>query len=85
MRSQVRDDRGHRDAADAEVLSYDVVLVTSDGVESDIRVDSQTTVLAAAERAGSVLKSACRTGGCGACSAVTGSCCAAASPATTAG
>lgn len=32
--------------------------------------DEQTTVLAAAERAGMILKSSCQAGGCGACSAV---------------
>ncbi|ORV51723.1 hypothetical protein AWC03_21825 [Mycobacterium europaeum] len=55
---------------DAELSSYDVVLVTNDGEESTISCDSQTTVLAAAEQAGMVLKSTCQTGGCGACSAV---------------
>lgn len=56
--------------ADTELSGHDVVLVTRDGTESTIRCDSQTTVLAAAEQAGLVLKSSCRTGGCGACSAV---------------
>lgn len=55
---------------DTELARHDVVLVTRDGAESTIRCDSQTTVLAAAEQAGLVLKSSCRTGGCGACSAV---------------
>lgn len=57
-------------ATSTEVDSYDVLLVTSDGQESTVRCDSQTTVLAAAEQAGLVLKSACQAGGCGACSAV---------------
>jgi ferredoxin-NADP reductase/ferredoxin len=56
--------------ADTELSSYNVVLVTKDGTESTICCDSQTTVLTAAAHAGLVLKSACRTGGCGACSAV---------------
>jgi len=56
--------------ADTGLAGYDVVLVTSDGEESTICCDAQTTVLAAAEQAGLVLKSTCRTGGCGACSAV---------------
>lgn len=56
--------------ADTGLSCYDVVLVTTDGEESTISCDSQTTVLAAAEHAGLVLKSTCRTGGCGACSAV---------------
>lgn len=56
--------------ADTCLSSYDVVLVTEDGEESTIRCDGQTTVLAAAERAGLVLRSTCQTGGCGACSAV---------------
>lgn len=51
-------------------VAYDVVLVTNEGVESTIRCDSGTTVLAAAEGSGLVLKSACQSGGCGACSAV---------------
>jgi ferredoxin-NADP reductase/ferredoxin len=54
----------------ADVDSYDVVLATQDGEESALRCDSRTTILAAAEQAGLVLKSACRSGGCGACSAV---------------
>ena len=53
--------------ADRELSCYDVVLVTTDGEESTIVCDSQTTVLTAAEAAGLVLKSTCRTGGCGAC------------------
>lgn len=53
-----------------ELECYDVVLVTTDGEESTVRCDSQTTVLAAAEGSGLVLKSACQAGGCGACSAV---------------
>ncbi|MGB8390776.1 FAD-binding oxidoreductase [Mycobacterium sp.] len=56
--------------ADTELSAYDIVLVTTDGVESTIRCDADTTVLAAAEQAGMVLKSACQAGGCGACSAV---------------
>lgn len=56
--------------ADRELSCYDVVLVTTDGEESTIVCDSQTTVLTAAEAAGLVLKSTCRTGGCGACTAV---------------
>lgn len=56
--------------ADTEVTAYDIVLVTDDGVESTIRCEPDTTVLAAAEQAGLVLKSACQAGGCGACSAV---------------
>ena len=55
---------------DTELQCYDVVLVTNDGTESTIRCDSGTTVLAAAEGSGLVLKSACQAGGCGACSAV---------------
>ncbi|HTY27122.1 MAG TPA: 2Fe-2S iron-sulfur cluster binding domain-containing protein [Mycobacterium sp.] len=55
---------------DTELHCYDVVLVTNDGAESTIRCDSGTTVLAAAERSGLVLKSACQAGGCGACSAL---------------
>ncbi len=55
---------------DTETGCYDVVLATNDGEESTISCDSQTTVLAAAERAGLVLKSSCQNGGCGACSAV---------------
>lgn len=55
---------------DAELECYDVVLVTNDGAESTVRCDSGTTVLAAAEGSGLVLKSACQAGGCGACSAV---------------
>lgn len=50
-------------------LEYDVVLATSDGVESTIRCGSGTTVLEAAEESGLVLKSSCQNGGCGACSA----------------
>lgn len=56
--------------ADTELSCYDVVLVTKDGEESTILCDSRTTVLAAAEQAGLVLKSTCQTGGCGACSGV---------------
>ncbi|UXA07875.1 2Fe-2S iron-sulfur cluster binding domain-containing protein [Mycobacterium sp. SMC-2] len=56
--------------ADTELSGHEVVLVTKDGQESRISCDSQTTVLAAAEQAGMVLKSTCQTGGCGACSAV---------------
>lgn len=56
--------------ADAELSCHDVVLVTKDGEESTVCCDPQTTVLAAAERAGLVLKSSCQNGGCGACSAV---------------
>ncbi len=52
------------------VDTYDVVLVTSDGVESVVHCDPHTSVLAAAEGSGLVLKSACQAGGCGACSAV---------------
>ncbi len=55
---------------DTELSCHKVVLVTTDGEESPFRCDSQTTVLNAAEAAGLVLKSTCRTGGCGACSAV---------------
>ncbi len=51
-------------------VGYDITLVTNDGVESSIQCDPQTTVLAAAEKAGLILKSACQAGGCGACSAV---------------
>lgn len=51
-------------------LGYDVTLVTADGQESTLRCSAGTTVLAAAEQAGLVLKSACQGGGCGACSAV---------------
>lgn len=57
--------------ADAtELVEYQVVLVTDDGAESALRCDGETSVLAAAERAGLVLKSSCENGGCGACSAV---------------
>ena len=55
---------------ETEVDAYDIVLVTNDGAESTIRCGSGTTVLAAAEGSGLVLKSACQAGGCGACSAV---------------
>ena len=51
-------------------VGYDVTLVTTDGQESTVVCDSQTTVLAAAEQAGKILKSSCQAGGCGACSAV---------------
>jgi len=51
-------------------VRYDVTLVTSDGQESTLHCEAGTTVLAAAEQAGLVLKSACQGGGCGACSAV---------------
>lgn len=51
-------------------LDYDVTLVTTDGQESTLHCDSSTTVLAAAEDAGIMLKSSCESGGCGACSAV---------------
>lgn len=51
-------------------VGYDVTLVTTDGQESTVVCDPQTTVLAAAEQAGKVLKSSCQSGGCGACSAV---------------
>jgi hypothetical protein len=40
---------------DTELQCYDVVLVTNEGVESTIRCDSGTTVLAAAEGSGLVL------------------------------
>ncbi len=56
--------------ADTDVTAYDIVLVTNDVVESTIRCPQNSTVLAAAEQAGLVLKSACQAGGCGACSAV---------------
>ena len=55
---------------ETELSGYEVILVTNDGEESTISCDSQTTVLAAAEQAGMVLRSTCQTGGCGACSAV---------------
>lgn len=58
------------DRETSELACHSVVLVTTDGKESTICCDSQTTVLAAAEHAGLVLKSTCQTGGCGACSAV---------------
>lgn len=51
-------------------VGYDVTLVTTDGQESTVVCDPQTTVLAAAEQAGKILKSSCQAGGCGACSAV---------------
>ncbi|MGO8848522.1 2Fe-2S iron-sulfur cluster-binding protein [Mycobacterium sp.] len=57
-------------SVDTELSCYDVVLVTRDATESTVCCDSQTTVLAAAEQAGLILKSACQAGGCGACSAV---------------
>ena len=50
--------------------AYDVTLVTADGQESTLRCDGATTVLAAAEDAGMMLKASCESGGCGACSAV---------------
>ena len=53
-----------------ELACHEIILVTADGEESTISCDSQTTVLAAAEHAGLMLKSACQSGGCGACSAV---------------
>ena len=56
-------------AAD-EPLDYEVTLITDDGIESSIRCHADATVLAAAEQAGLILQSACRAGGCGACSAV---------------
>ena len=56
--------------AETDLSAHEVVLVTDDGVESAIRCDENTTVLAAAEEAGLVLKSSCQAGGCGACSAV---------------
>ncbi len=58
------------DSGTGDGAGYDVTLVTNDGVESSIRCDPETTVLAAAEKAGLILKSACQAGGCGACSAV---------------
>lgn len=51
-------------------VGYDVTLVTADGQESTLHCGAGTSVLAAAEQAGLVLKSACQGGGCGACSAV---------------
>ena len=51
-------------------VGYDITLVTGDGQESTVVCDEQTTILAAAEQAGLVLKSSCQAGGCGACSAV---------------
>ena len=54
---------------DAEA-GYDITLVTSDGQESKLHCDSATTVLAAAEESGVMLKASCESGGCGACSAV---------------
>lgn len=51
-------------------VAYDVTLVTTDGQESTVVCDERTTVLAAAEQSGMVLKSSCQAGGCGACSAV---------------
>lgn len=51
-------------------VGYDITLVTTDGQESTVVCDPQTTILAAAEEAGLVLKSSCQAGGCGACSAV---------------
>ena len=56
--------------AETRLSHHEVVLVTNDGVESAIHCDEGTTVLAAAEEAGLVLKSSCQAGGCGACSAV---------------
>lgn len=49
---------------------YDVTLVTADGQESTLHCEPGSTVLAAAEQAGMILKSSCESGGCGACSAV---------------
>jgi ferredoxin-NADP reductase/ferredoxin len=49
---------------------YDVTLVTTDGVESTLHCEPDSTVLEAAEDAGIMLKSSCESGGCGACSAV---------------
>lgn len=49
---------------------YDVTLVTADGQESTVHCEPGTTVLAAAEDAGMMLKASCESGGCGACSAV---------------
>jgi ferredoxin-NADP reductase/ferredoxin len=51
-------------------VGYDITLVTGDGQESTVVCDERTTILAAAEEAGLVLKSSCQSGGCGACSAV---------------
>ena len=56
--------------AETRLSHHEVVLVTNDGVESAIHCDEGTTVLAAAEEAGLVLKSSCQAGGCGACSAM---------------
>ena len=64
---------GAGQAAPMEVdttVALDITLVTADGQESTLRCEAGTTVLAAAEQAGLVLKSACQAGGCGACSAV---------------
>ena len=52
------------------VMEYDITLVAGDGQESTMVCDDQTTIPAAAEEAGLVLKSSCQAGGCGACSAV---------------
>lgn len=51
-------------------VGYDVTLVTADGRESTVHCEPGSTVLAAAEQAGMMLKASCETGGCGACSAV---------------
>jgi ferredoxin-NADP reductase/ferredoxin len=51
-------------------VGYDVTLVTADGQESTVHCEPGSTVLAAAEQAGMMLKASCETGGCGACSAV---------------
>lgn len=51
-------------------VGYDVTLLTADGQESTVHCEPGSTVLAAAERSGIMLKASCETGGCGACSAV---------------
>mgnify|MGYP006265643635 CR=1 FL=1 len=51
-------------------VRYDVTLVTSDGQETTLGCDAETTILEAAELSGRVLKSSCQAGGCGACSAL---------------
>lgn len=62
---------GQADPVQADMaVGYDVTLVTADGQESTLHCGVGTSVLAAAEQAGLVLKSACQGGGCGACSAV---------------
>ena len=55
---------------DTELECYDVVLVTTDGVESTVRSRLRDNGSRSCRGVRLVLKSACQAGGCGACSAV---------------